>query len=1454
MGRIGALAVALGVGSAIAAPAGIAWANPDTTTDSPSVGSQGAEGSTDTSSPSTAGETATQPGGTGASPSAPTTPATRDAGKGSSTTVEVAPGVTVSSSGGATASTHDGGPTPEDASTDDTEGQSDAPEETVPDASAPEPDPSTPKPTAVASPSHSNDSGRPSGAAAASDPAPQPTTSIAAQTSGGGTTAVDDVTPPVSPTSGSAPAAGTITATELAVATAPTAAAPPAQNPIETTITTVLRNIVTPVFSEFLAALQRGWTESPLAWMFLAAARREVGPTTAPTADAGTLQMAAAQTVSTAVVNEPPTAQAVFTTPNPTTGAVTGRLVGSDAEGAKVTFTLTAKPTVGTLVYNSTTATFTYTPTTAQRILAGATAQADTIAMTITASDGTTTVPVQIDIPIGAIPIAVRTDVPGVSGAGAVAATNTRAYVTNRDAGTVTVIDTLTGTVVGTFAAGVAPDGIAVKQTGTRLYVSSSTNNTVTVIDTATGAVKATIAVATPSALTMSPSGGVVYVTNYDTATVTRISTSTNKIDATIKLPIGSHPTGIAVSPDTTKIYVTSTTETGATTVLVFASSSRTAAVIGGLSSSATGLVVSPDNSKLYVSAADGSVTVIDVKTRAVVRTIQVGGVPTGVAISKDGTTIVVTDDAGRVAAFDASSGTMLDDVATRGTSGPLSQRPAAAISPDGTELYVTDYDTGVVHVVSLTAPNARPTAGTPTTGVPSTTSGAITGTVGVTDADGDPLTYSVSGAPTKGKVVLNANGTFTYTPTAAARHAASAVNAPSTVTGDSFTVTVSDGRRGVVTTTITVAISPTNKVPTVSTTVGTPNSSTGVVTGSVKGTDGDYDVVTYTPTAPAKGTVTFTATGGFTYTPTAAARHAAMKPGATTADKQDAFTVTVADGHGGVVTVTVAVKISPANAAPTGGSGTVTQTDPRTGVVTGNLSAVDLDGDALTYTAATPKKGTLVIGANGRFTYTPTVAARDAASAEDATAASKAEAIAITVTDGYGGTATFTLTVSIEPYPPGNRPPGNGHATVATSTSAIGTVTGTVSATDPEGDPLTYTVTGGPTKGVVTLNPTTGAFSYTPTVDARYTALVTPGVDIDTFTVTVSDGLGGTTVMTVGITIAPPSATAVDQRPTNVAIHAPDLLFYSQTDLNRALQALQDNGIDTVRVMIPWAAVEPLPGWYDWSAVDRVVNSATLRGIKVLGILNSTPIWAIAPGTLPISGQPNDPAQFANFARLVATRYKGKVANYEVWNEPNGIQFWMPTPNAAQYTTLLKAAYTAIKTADPNAMVIGGVVGATLDWPGLTVNPVRFISEMYAAGAAGYFDALSFHPYLYNNPFSQGSAYDSPLNQAKRIYALMVANGDGNKKIWATEYGQPSSVVSEANQASFTGDFLRTWRDLPFAGPAFLHTLLDTTGSDPVEASMGLFHPDWTPKPVLATVVQVIAENNAIEAAQNVL
>jgi hypothetical protein len=135
----------------------------------------------------------------------------------------------------------------------------------------------------------------------------------------------------------------------------------------------------------------------------------------------------------------------------------------------------------------------------------------------------------------------------------------------------------------------------------------------------------------------------------------------------------------------------------------------------------------------------------------------------------------------------------------------------------------------------------------------------------------------------------------------------------------------------------------------------------------------------------------------------------------------------------------------------------------------------------------------------------------------------------------------------------------------------------------------------------------------------------------------------------------------------------------------------------------------------------------------------------------------------------------------------------------------------------------------------------------MYAAGAAGYFDALAYHPYLYSVLFSAGEGHAGvPFTQAQQLHAVMVANGDGNKKIWATEYGEPTSDVSEDVQAAYIGDFLRTWRTLDFAGPAFIHTFADYQSGDPVQDTFGLLHEDWTPKPAWDVVSAVVAENQA--------
>jgi hypothetical protein len=296
--------------------------------------------------------------------------------------------------------------------------------------------------------------------------------------------------------------------------------------------------------------------------------------------------------------------------------------------------------------------------------------------------------------------------------------------------------------------------------------------------------------------------------------------------------------------------------------------------------------------------------------------------------------------------------------------------------------------------------------------------------------------------------------------------------------------------------------------------------------------------------------------------------------------------------------------------------------------------------------------------------------------------------------------------------------------------------------------------------------------------------------------------------------------------------------------------------GVTTVRVLIPWAGVEPLgeaSTYRDWSRVDYIVQAANAAGMSVLGVLNATAPDGAAGGNgcFGCVGAAPDPTKYAAFAAEAATHLKGLVSAYEVWNEPNAATNWLPGVDPVAYTNVLKAAYTAIKGADPNAMVVAGVLGAALTVGNLTMDPRTFVQTMYANGAKGFFDALSFHPYSYQQEFSQGLGcqfcQNTPITMLLQIRQTMLDNMDGATKIWASEYGLGTSIASYQQQADWIKDFLTTWADGPtgtipaqyqdlvdnwtsWIGPAFIYTLRDRITTNPTESStLGLFYYDST-------------------------
>jgi len=193
-----------------------------------------------------------------------------------------------------------------------------------------------------------------------------------------------------------------------------------------------------------------------------------------------------------------------------------------------------------------------------------------------------------------------------------------------------------------------------------------------------------------------------------------------------------------------------------------------------------------------------------------------------------------------------------------------------------------------------------------------------------------------------------------------------------------------------------------------------------------------------------------------------------------------------------------------------------------------------------------------------------------------------------------------------------------------------------------------------------------------------------------------------------------------------------------TDTNYGRVINHIKTMGFGWVKQQVEWFRYNPSPGAYDWGSLDRIVDACNANGVNVLFSVVKAPKWAQPPGdTEP--GPPADLNTFGTFLREMATRYKGRVKAYEVWNEQNLYYEWGGKGhklNAARYVELLKVAYNAIKSVDPSAVVISGAPTPTGFNDGDTAIDDRlYLEQMYQAGMARYCDAVGIHPSGYNNP-----------------------------------------------------------------------------------------------------------------------
>jgi hypothetical protein len=154
---------------------------------------------------------------------------------------------------------------------------------------------------------------------------------------------------------------------------------------------------------------------------------------------------------------------------------------------------------------------------------------------------------------------------------------------------------------------------------------------------------------------------------------------------------------------------------------------------------------------------------------------------------------------------------------------------------------------------------------------------------------------------------------------------------------------------------------------------------------------------------------------------------------------------------------------------------------------------------------------------------------------------------------------------------------------------------------------------------------------------------------------------------------------------------------------------------------------------------------------------------------------------------RYLAGRYAGRVAAYELWNEPNLQREWTGAPlSAADFVVLLRAGAAGVRAANPQAILISGAPATTgVDDGVAALDDRAFLRAMLAAGVADAVDAIGAHPYGWANPPDSTAAAPDPaapshndhpsfffLDTLRDYRAILAESGHAEMPIWVTEFG----------------------------------------------------------------------------------
>ena len=282
--------------------------------------------------------------------------------------------------------------------------------------------------------------------------------------------------------------------------------------------------------------------------------------------------------------------------------------------------------------------------------------------------------------------------------------------------------------------------------------------------------------------------------------------------------------------------------------------------------------------------------------------------------------------------------------------------------------------------------------------------------------------------------------------------------------------------------------------------------------------------------------------------------------------------------------------------------------------------------------------------------------------------------------------------------------------------------------------------------------------------------------------------------------------------------------------------------GARVVRLDVRWWVFEPHDAQHisarAQAYLDSLAAHAQAAGIRLIATVEASPCWASsAPrallaacrpsrGSKANSWPPRNPGDYAAFVSYLASRYGSALAAIEIWNEPdqaNELYFAGPQ-KAPRYAAVLRAAYPAIKSANPAVQVLAG---------SLVGSNGAFLHALYTAGIKGFYDGLSVH------------YYNLTIASLRAIHQAQAAAGDATP-LWLDEFGwsscwphqriqQEQACVTPGIQALNLANTISALARTPYVAAAVVYKLEDS-GAE----SFGLLSPDGARKPAFKSLARV--------------